>query len=113
MAPLLFLIAGTLGTLAAGRLGVRRLRPWPVPLRAGLALMFTVTGIAHFVGKRQDLIETHALLVGRDGEARLHDQFARATTSRIAAASSRGTSSCRKWPAPVFVTTASGRTRAR
>lgn len=57
MAPLLFLIAGTLGTLAAGRLGVRRLRPWPVPLRAGLALMFTVTGIAHFVGKRQDLIE--------------------------------------------------------
>lgn len=57
MAPLMFLIGGTLAGLAAGRAGVRRLRPWPVPLRLGLALMFTVTGIAHFVGMRQDLID--------------------------------------------------------
>ncbi|XRQ04708.1 DoxX family membrane protein [Actinomadura welshii] len=57
MAPLMFLITGTLAAAVAGRLGVRRLRPWPVPLRAGLALMFTVTGIAHFVGMRQELID--------------------------------------------------------
>ncbi|MEU8799361.1 DoxX family protein [Spirillospora sp. NPDC048819] len=57
MAPLMFLIGGTLAGLVAGRAGVRRLRPWPVPLRGGLALMFTVTGIAHFVGMRQELID--------------------------------------------------------
>ncbi|TDC93330.1 DoxX family membrane protein [Actinomadura sp. 7K507] len=57
MAPLIFLVGGTLAGLAAGRAGVRRLRSWPVALRGGLALMFTVTGIAHFVGMRQDLID--------------------------------------------------------
>ncbi|GAA0594354.1 DoxX family protein [Actinomadura livida] len=57
MAPLIFLTIGTLAALVAGRAGVRWLRPWPVPLRVGLALMFTVTGIAHFVGMRQDLID--------------------------------------------------------
>ncbi|TDE27406.1 DoxX family membrane protein [Actinomadura sp. 6K520] len=57
MAPLMFLIGGTLAALLAGRVGVRWLRPWPVPLRVGLALMFTVTGIAHFVGMREALID--------------------------------------------------------
>ncbi|TDC53689.1 DoxX family membrane protein [Actinomadura sp. KC345] len=57
MAPLMFLVGGTLAGLVAGRAGVPRLRPWPVALRGGLALMFTVTGIAHFVGMRQELID--------------------------------------------------------
>ena len=57
MAPLMFLVGGTLAGLVAGRAGVRRLRPWPAALRGGLALMFTVTGISHFVGMRQELID--------------------------------------------------------
>lgn len=57
MAPLMFLIGGTLAGLVAGRSGVRRLRPWPVAVRGGLALMFTVTGIAHFVGMRDEMIQ--------------------------------------------------------
>ncbi|MFV2171633.1 DoxX family protein [Actinomadura sp. LOL_016] len=57
MEPLSMLIAGTLAGLAAGRAGVRRLRPWPVAVRGGLALMFTLTGIAHFVGMRAEMIE--------------------------------------------------------
>ncbi len=57
MAPLMFLIGGTLAGLVAGRSGVRRLRPWPVAVRGGLALMFTVTGLAHFVGMRDEMID--------------------------------------------------------
>ncbi|MBE1530737.1 DoxX family protein [Actinomadura algeriensis] len=57
MEPLMVLIGGTLAGLVAGRTGVRRLRPWPVAVRGGLAAMFTLTGIAHFVGMRQEMIE--------------------------------------------------------
>lgn len=56
MAPLVFLLLGTAVVLLAGRAGVRPLRPWPVAVRGGLALMFTVTGIAHFTGMRQELV---------------------------------------------------------
>lgn len=56
MEPLITLVGVTLILLAAGRLGVQRLRPWPVALRGGLAAMFVLTGVAHFVGKRDELI---------------------------------------------------------
>ncbi len=56
MAPL---IALTLGTLLARGYGALRggpLRTWRGALAPGLALMFTVTGISHFVGLRADLV---------------------------------------------------------
>jgi uncharacterized membrane protein len=56
MAPLLVLVVVTLVQLAAGAAGVRRLRPWPVALRNGLAAMFLLTGVSHFVGMRAELI---------------------------------------------------------
>ncbi len=56
MAPLLVLVVVTLAQLAAGAAGVRRLRPWPVALRNGLAAMFLLTGVSHFVGMRAELI---------------------------------------------------------
>jgi uncharacterized membrane protein len=56
MAPLIVLLSVTLILLAAGAAGVPRLRPWPVALRGGLAAMFILTGVSHFVGMREDLI---------------------------------------------------------
>lgn len=56
MAPLVVLVVVTLVLLAVGAAGVRWLRPWPVALRGGLAAMFVVTGLAHFVGMRAELI---------------------------------------------------------
>ena len=56
MEPLIALVVTTLVLYVAGVAGVRRLRPWPVPLRGGLAVMFTMTGVAHFVGMRDELI---------------------------------------------------------
>ncbi len=56
MAPLLVLVVVTLVLFAAGAAGMRRLRPWPVALRGGLAAMFVLTGVSHFVGMRADLI---------------------------------------------------------
>jgi uncharacterized membrane protein len=56
MAPLLVLVVVTVALRAAGAAGVRRLRSWPVALRGGLAAMFVVTGMSHFVGMREDLI---------------------------------------------------------
>lgn len=57
MAPLIVLTFVTLGLLAAGALGAVALRPLPTALRGGLAAMFLVTGTAHFVGLRQDLVD--------------------------------------------------------
>jgi len=56
MTPLIVLILVTLVLFAAGAAGVRRLRPWSVALRGGLAAMFVLTGVSHFVGMRADLI---------------------------------------------------------
>lgn len=56
MTPLIVLVLGTLILFAAGAAGVRRLRPWPVAVRGGLAAMFMLTGVSHFVGMREDLI---------------------------------------------------------
>jgi hypothetical protein len=52
MEPLVVLVVVTGALLAAGKAGVARLRPWSVALRGGLAAMFVLTGVAHFVGKR-------------------------------------------------------------
>jgi uncharacterized membrane protein len=56
MEPLITLVAVTAILLLVGAAGVRPLRPWPVALRGGLAAMFTLTGVAHFVGLREELI---------------------------------------------------------
>ncbi|BAH49764.1 DoxX family protein [Rhodococcus opacus] len=56
MEPLIALVAVTLILRAAGAAGIRRLRPWPVALRGGLAAMFTLTGMAHFIGLRAELV---------------------------------------------------------
>ncbi|WP_422738283.1 DoxX family membrane protein [Micromonospora sp. WMMD729] len=57
MAPLIALIVGTALARLAGLAGVTALDGWHPALRVGLALMFVVTGIAHFVGQRRaDLV---------------------------------------------------------
>ena len=57
MAPLITLIVGTGLARLAGLLGIDALNGWPAALRVGLALMFVLTGLAHFgLGRRNDLI---------------------------------------------------------
>ena len=58
MSVLLVFLAATLATLGvAALLGRRRLRESaPLALRAGLAVMFLVTGVSHFAGLRDDLV---------------------------------------------------------
>jgi uncharacterized membrane protein len=55
--PLIALVGVTLALRTAGAVGARRLRSWPVALRGGLATMFTMTGMAHFIGLRAELIQ--------------------------------------------------------
>ncbi|EKF22255.1 doxX-like family protein [Mycolicibacterium hassiacum DSM 44199] len=51
------LLAGTLAARLAGLAGVEFLDSWPSAIAIGLAAMFTMTGIAHFVNpRRRDLI---------------------------------------------------------
>jgi len=54
--PLIALVGVTLALRIAGAVGARRLRSWPVALRGGLASMFVMTGMAHFIGLRAELI---------------------------------------------------------
>src|ERR1700760_4880741 len=57
MAPLIALVLGTLIARLVGSLGVDYVDGWPSAIAVGLALMFVVTGIAHFVNPlRRDLI---------------------------------------------------------
>ncbi|OBA84979.1 hypothetical protein A5662_04575 [Mycobacteriaceae bacterium 1482268.1] len=57
MAPLIALVLGTFLARAAGWLGADYVGSWPAAVAVGLAVMFTVTGIAHFVNPlRRDLI---------------------------------------------------------
>lgn len=56
MEPLIALVGVTLALRIAGAVGVRRLCSWPVALRGGLATMFVMTGMAHFIGLRAELI---------------------------------------------------------
>ncbi|SRR6266540_4376191 len=54
MAPLIALVAGWLVLRLAGLLGIDALDGWQPALRGGLALMFVVTGVAHFSSKRRE-----------------------------------------------------------
>jgi len=57
MAPLVTLLAGTVLARLLGLLGVDVLDGWLPALRVGLALMFVLTGLAHFgLGRRASLV---------------------------------------------------------
>ncbi|MCZ7376926.1 DoxX family protein [Micromonospora sp. WMMC250] len=57
MAPLIALLVGSALARLAGLAGISALDGWHPALRVGLALMFTLTAVAHFVGRRRaDLI---------------------------------------------------------
>ncbi|MEU4772228.1 DoxX family membrane protein [Micromonospora sp. NPDC023644] len=57
MAPLIALLVGTALARLAGLVGVAALDGWHPALRVGLALMFVVTGVAHFApAYRADMI---------------------------------------------------------
>jgi uncharacterized membrane protein len=57
MAPLITLLLGSVVARVAGLLGVDYLAGWTAAIAAGLAAMFVLTGIAHFVPPmRRDLI---------------------------------------------------------
>jgi uncharacterized membrane protein len=57
MAPLITLVAGTGLARLIGMVGVDALDGWLPALRVGLALMFVLTGLAHFgLGRREGLI---------------------------------------------------------
>jgi uncharacterized membrane protein len=54
MAPLIALVGGWLVLWLAGLLGIDALDGWQPALRGGLAVMFVLTGVAHFSAKRRD-----------------------------------------------------------
>ena len=57
MAVIFTLVLGTLGARLVGWLGVDYVDSWPTAIAVGLAAMFVVTGIAHFVNPlRGDMI---------------------------------------------------------
>ena len=57
MAPLITLILGTLSARLIGLLGVDYVDSWDQAVAVGLAAMFVVTGVAHFViPLRRDMI---------------------------------------------------------
>jgi uncharacterized membrane protein len=57
MAVFLTLVLGSLAARVVGWLGVDYVDAWPAAIAVGLALMFTMTGVAHFVpGMRRDMI---------------------------------------------------------
>jgi uncharacterized membrane protein len=57
MAVLVGLILGTLGARLVGLLGVDYVGSWPQAIAVGLAVMFVMTGVAHFVpAMRRDMI---------------------------------------------------------
>ncbi|MDG4822821.1 DoxX family membrane protein [Asanoa sp. WMMD1127] len=51
MAPLVFLVVGFVLARVAGLAGIDALDGWLPALRVGLAVMFVVTGLAHFAPK--------------------------------------------------------------
>ncbi|WP_037317632.1 DoxX family protein [Amycolatopsis orientalis] len=56
LVPVLMLVVVTATLSLLGAVGVRRLRSWPVAVRGGVAALFVTTGVAHFVGMREELI---------------------------------------------------------
>ena len=57
MAVIITLVLGTLGARLVGWLGVDYVDSWPQAFAVGLAAMFVMTGVAHFVNPlRRDMI---------------------------------------------------------
>jgi uncharacterized membrane protein len=57
MAVVLSLVLGSLAARVVGWLGVDYVDSWPAAIAVGLALMFAMTGVAHFApGMRRDMI---------------------------------------------------------
>ena len=57
MAIIVTLVLGTLGARLVGWLGVDYVDSWPQAVAVGLAVMFVMTGVAHFVpAMRRDMI---------------------------------------------------------
>ncbi len=56
MEPLIALIGVTAVVFIVNKIWLRRPRGFEIALRAGLAAMFALTGISHFIGMRADLI---------------------------------------------------------
>ena len=57
MAVLLSLVLGSLAARVVGWLGVDYVDSWPAAIAVGLAVMFGMTGVAHFVpGMRRDMM---------------------------------------------------------
>jgi uncharacterized membrane protein len=57
MAVIVALVLGTLGARLVGWLGVDHVDSWPQAVAVGLAVMFVMTGVAHFVpAMRRDMI---------------------------------------------------------
>jgi uncharacterized membrane protein len=57
MAVLLSLVLGSLAARIVGWLGVDYVDSWPAAIAVGLAVMFVMTGVAHFVpGMRRDMV---------------------------------------------------------
>ena len=57
MAVLVTLVLGSLGARLVGWLGVDYVDSWPAAIAVGLAAMFVMTGVAHFVNPlRRDMI---------------------------------------------------------
>lgn len=57
MEPLIVLVVVTLVLRAAGAIRFSGLQSWRNALRGGLAAMFVMTGVVHFVGMRAEMIE--------------------------------------------------------
>ncbi|WP_053720743.1 DoxX family protein [Saccharothrix sp. NRRL B-16348] len=56
MAPLVILVLVTLALVGLRAVGVTGVPAWPFAVRCGVAAMFTATGVAHFIGMREELI---------------------------------------------------------
>jgi uncharacterized membrane protein len=56
MEPVIALIGVTVVVFIVNKAWLRRPRGFEIALRTGVAAMFTLTGLAHFIGMRADLI---------------------------------------------------------
>jgi uncharacterized membrane protein len=111
MAPLIALVLGALTARLVGWLGVDYVDGWPSAIAVGLALMFVVTGIAHFVNPlRRDLIAivppslpAPAVLVTATGALELLGGAGLLyPPTRVAAAASLGVMMLAMFPANIY-----------
>jgi uncharacterized membrane protein len=56
VAPLFILVLVTFALVGLRAAGVTRIPAWPFAVQCGVAAMFTATGLAHFIGMREELI---------------------------------------------------------